>query len=291
MIVRLFFGRRSDIRTAILDKNVDPPRLLPMFMIGTLALAYLSPVPGLTDTPLSTRIAFWAVTMVLFGLHYFGAELLIVAIGKRLGRSWVPEPLISVVALAATTAVVLHLTRRMPIPYLPTDRVLLLSVANFLWVQLSVHIYIVFIDRSTLGRPPKADRREARPIRPADERPAPPPAWRVVDLGGLRLLEADVLTLVAQGHYVEVRTPDRSHLVRASLRAMVDRLPPDSGIQVSRSAWVSRRCKVGIRRDHGSLWLELDGDRRIEVSRSRQKLVLDMLMSQGHSGTGPDGAA
>ncbi len=53
-------------------------------------------------------------------------------------------------------------------------------------------------------------------------------------------LTGQVRALKAQNQYVLVMTDQGSHLVRMTLRNAIDCLPPDSGVQIHRSWWVSQ---------------------------------------------------
>ena len=291
MIVRYVTGARLDLRSAALALQVRPFQFVAVFVLGGLAIAYLSPIPGLSATGFPIQAAFWTVATTLFLLNYVMAELILVYVGRRLGSSWVPEPLIMLAAIGVTTVILLPLTRGMNIPFVSATDALRLAIANFIWMQIlaNLHLALVIRDYSRprgIAAPPRPD---PTPERESALQARIPDQLRVVDLCGPRVFEPEILVMIADGHYVEVHTTHRRHLVRASLRTLLERVSPNAGIQISRSVWVSRTAGPSAHKSRKGLWIELKDKHRYEVSRNRQSEVL-LWLDGASSGPEPDDA-
>ena len=78
-------------------------------------------------------------------------------------------------------------------------------------------------------------------------------------------------------HYVEFIYREGQRLERATLRALVEQIDPEAGIQTHRSYWVNSDAISGLSRKNGNLALVLSDDTEIPVSRTRRKLVSDWV--------------
>lgn len=78
----------------------------------------------------------------------------------------------------------------------------------------------------------------------------------------------EVELLESEGNYVRIRTRRNEHLVRATLKAMAQRLEPHGFVRISRSALVNLACvRKVVRRERGRHVAVLETGRRISVSR------------------------
>lgn len=97
----------------------------------------------------------------------------------------------------------------------------------------------------------RARRRRAADARQAVETPSPPAAhdfWIDTRDGLRRLPLAQVQWIEAARDYVLLHTAQRSHLLRATMSALEDRLPPDQMMRVHRSAFVRPSAVVAVQR-------------------------------------------
>jgi len=80
-------------------------------------------------------------------------------------------------------------------------------------------------------------------------------------------IRAEVVSLHAQGHYVEVTTLKGKQLVLIRLKDAIDELKPDCGCQVHRSWWVCKQKVQAAQRSNGRVVLTLTDGREVPVSR------------------------
>lgn len=90
-------------------------------------------------------------------------------------------------------------------------------------------------------------------------------------------LAGDVLSLQAQNQYVRVETTQGGGLVRTTLRAAIDRLPPESGLQIHRSWWVAMTEVEGASFDRDRAELTSPAQRSYPVGVTYQAAVLGKL--------------
>ena len=99
----------------------------------------------------------------------------------------------------------------------------------------------------------------------------------LLDIAGKQIRLAQVLYLKSAEHYVEVVFHDVTELVRASLRELVDTLPPCHGVQPHRSYWVNKDAIVGMNRAKGAQFLVMRNGDEVPVSRHRRGEVTTWL--------------
>ena len=80
-------------------------------------------------------------------------------------------------------------------------------------------------------------------------------------------IRAEVVSLQAQGHYVEVTTLRGTQLLLMRLKDAIAELERDCGSQVHRSWWVRRQSVQAARRSNGRVVLTLKDGREVPVSR------------------------
>lgn len=91
----------------------------------------------------------------------------------------------------------------------------------------------------------------------------------------LKLRQGRLRALCAEGHYVRAWTDLGSDLVLFRLKDAIGELRGLEGMQVHRSWWVARDAVQGVQRDNGRLWLLLEGDVRVPVSRPNVSRLRD----------------
>jgi DNA-binding LytR/AlgR family response regulator len=87
----------------------------------------------------------------------------------------------------------------------------------------------------------------------------------------LKLRGGELRALCAEGHYIRAWTSLGSDLVLFRLKDAINELSGLEGMQVHRSWWVARAAIRGSRRENGRLFLLLDDDVRVPVSRPNVK--------------------
>lgn len=93
-------------------------------------------------------------------------------------------------------------------------------------------------------------------------------------------IRAEVVSLHAQGHYVEVTTRRGKQLVLMRLKNAIAELGPDCGRQVHRSWWVCNRQAQTAHRSGGRVVLQLVDGREVPVSRYNLKEIRRWIASQ-----------
>lgn len=86
-----------------------------------------------------------------------------------------------------------------------------------------------------------------------------------------KLRGGELRALCAEGHYIRAWTDVGSDLVLFRLKDAISELRSLEGMQVHRSWWVARAAIRGSQRKDGRLWLVLDDDIRVPVSRPNVK--------------------
>jgi len=90
-------------------------------------------------------------------------------------------------------------------------------------------------------------------------------------------VRGDVISLNAQDHYVEVITKRGKELILMRLGDAIEELPGIDGRRIHRSWWVAKEAIDALAPYRGKLFLDLKDGRKIPVSRSNEKMVMDWL--------------
>lgn len=95
------------------------------------------------------------------------------------------------------------------------------------------------------------------------------------------LLPADlrgaIVSVSAKDHYVNIVTEHGNHTHRMSMKQAVAMLPPDEGVQVHRSHWVSRGAILALEESAGRRFLRLRNGQSIPVSKAKLPEVKAIL--------------
>lgn len=86
-------------------------------------------------------------------------------------------------------------------------------------------------------------------------------------------LDAPVLRVEAQEHYVRLVTVSETRMVLYRFNDIVSELPGEDGMQVHRSHWVTFQAMARIIREDGRTWLELTEGTKVPVSRKYAEKV------------------
>lgn len=90
----------------------------------------------------------------------------------------------------------------------------------------------------------------------------------------VRVAIADIRWIDAAGDYVVVHARDGNHIVRASLRELEERLPPERFARIHRSAIVNVAAVVRLRpHQNGEYFVDLDGGKQLKLSRGYRDQV------------------
>jgi DNA-binding LytR/AlgR family response regulator len=103
----------------------------------------------------------------------------------------------------------------------------------------------------------------------------------VVDIGGQKIPTKDLVRITAEGNYLRVQTVQSRLFLPGPFGRVVDQLPEQLGVRVSRSDWVALREVHALRRDEGSIFLDLKDGASVKVANTRQKLVTSLLGLEG----------
>ena len=102
-----------------------------------------------------------------------------------------------------------------------------------------------------------------------------------VSIGKTRIALESLISLTAQGNYVEVVCKDQTHFERMPISKAVNRLPLDFGLMLHRSIWVSFQAVEGYAREGDDCWIYLNNGSVISVARGRVKQVAMTMKSMG----------
>lgn len=105
-------------------------------------------------------------------------------------------------------------------------------------------------------------------------------APRAVTVGARSVDAAAVISAMAEGNYVDVRTLHGRLFEKATLSSLTAQFSENEGILVSRSCWIARESVVGQDRRDGRLILTLRDGREVKVARTRQAEVQAWLLAQ-----------
>lgn len=86
----------------------------------------------------------------------------------------------------------------------------------------------------------------------------------------------DVIALSAEDHYVRVVTTRGSALVYGKVTALASSMPPDWGVRVHRSHWVSRSAARRLHQRDGKYRLTIEGGTEIPVSERYVEVLRTM---------------
>lgn len=176
--------------------------------------------------------------------------------------------LLAIVPIAATDAVSLRITELLN--YCFDDGALLPRVYSF--TPRAVMLSAIFLLLLQLW-----ERRAARVAEPAAPVEAADPWLDFPEAPLLRLRAADVLLIRSAGNYSEIVTAERTHLVRAPLSQLAERLGPRGFVRVHRQTVINASHVRCIARDtDGRATLRLSAGSPVPVGRS-YRCAIDTL--------------
>lgn len=92
-----------------------------------------------------------------------------------------------------------------------------------------------------------------------------------------RVALADIQSVTSEDDYIRLHVAGRSYLVRMSIRAFAEHVPPGDFIRVRRSALVRRSAIVDVVRSGGQVHAVLADGSRIEAGRVHARGLFDMV--------------
>lgn len=168
-------------------------------------------------------------------------------------------------------------------PPLPSDSALSMMFVFFAWAGAWFAVANAERLRQSEARVGRADERilELETLLGAARQDKPgvvSELWAPTRSGMARLPTSEVISLSAEREYVRIHTVSgRIHLVRTSLRGLLERLDPVLFVQVHRSAVVNVAHVAAIeKRGTRGLSVLLDDGRRIAVGRNHVAAVRDL---------------
>ena len=219
---------------------------------------------GTGDVPLGWRILYWAPLMVLnsgLGLSLSAALRPRLPAGASPVLSW------GILTAAITPAAVLFCWAYGALFSLPsgmTPPSLQAILAPSLVITAVMTGIFMLIERpGAFTRQPAAAGDEAPPG-PAFVRRLPP-----------RLAGARVYAVRSEDHYLRVFTSGGEDLILMRLSDAIAELDGLEGAQTHRSWWVAREAVQGVEREGDRVYLKLEGDGRVPVSRPNLRPLRD----------------
>ena len=102
---------------------------------------------------------------------------------------------------------------------------------------------------------------------------------RSVFLAGKTFAADEIDLISSQDHYLEVKTPDSSELLRGRMSDVVGQLAAEDGVTPHRSHWVARRVIENVGGKSGAKTLVLKDGTQIPIARARVAKVQAWLES------------
>jgi|688.fasta_scaffold182186_2 hypothetical protein len=87
----------------------------------------------------------------------------------------------------------------------------------------------------------------------------------------------DLISMSSELHYVRVVTTDTEVMFLYNLKDALAQLPPDAGVQIHRSHWVSRGHIRELTKRNGSWECTLSNGRKLPISRRKYSELKDLL--------------
>lgn len=103
----------------------------------------------------------------------------------------------------------------------------------------------------------------------------------VIVIRGERIPVGEICGIRADGNYIHVRTRDRLFFLPGPFGGVIQALPCDLGMRVSRSDWVARAAVSGVQRSGRDVTLELVDGSVVRVAQAKGRAVLDWLEAEG----------
>jgi len=107
---------------------------------------------------------------------------------------------------------------------------------------------------------------------------------RRIEIKGQLFFPEEILRISAEGNYIRVVTRSTAHFLPGPFGPVAEGLPPEMGLQVSRSDWVGAMGVTGLRKDGREVWVEMSDGISVRVAQSRRKAVVEWEMSLRRGG-------
>lgn len=160
---------------------------------------------------------------------------------------------------------------------LPWQGLFMLFVYYYVLVEAFAHLVVLVVTPRILNDL----RRRKAGVRPKTAEPVQVPrkVWDAdeVEVGDRRIKADALIRIMAEGNYLRVVTKDERLYLPGPFGAVVDPLPEQLGVRVSRSDWVAAKAARAIRRDGREMFVDLQDGTAVRVANSRQKVVLSVL--------------
>jgi hypothetical protein len=232
-------------------------------LVGTCAgglLAMLAPYETAAIFSARDRFLFWIVSAV------FGCLTLMVfyVAGRSIAHDYRIYPVVWLLASAALAAVPVTLIVHAVAPAV-NDRIELQNFWKLFPSVLILCIPLQFVIRTLVEKRSQAAHAEEQMALLPDMSP-------LLDklpshLGG------DIICLKMEDHYLRVYTPKGNALILMRISDAVKLLASIDGMRVHRSWWAARNAVRRTRIERNNLWLVLQNDLEIPVSRERRSML------------------
>lgn len=258
----------SEIRVVHVTRS---PRFLAFMSLFGLIAALRHPAETLSSSPVMTQIIFWAIAFPLFSAAYSFWTVLIFRLSMRLGRRAMSETLVMLIVTLKCCALLFPVAVLLGVQ-LGQSEMLRFLVFCFLLFEVGAYIYMVWADRVLF--PEVYQDPATTPLRPPGQE---------IFFRGTDLPITELETISARDNGIEVTGMGRTLFVGRPFGVAVSELPIDLGFTIHRSVWVSMKVAGNIQREGRNLFVILPENRRLPVSRSRQKEFENWLEQMGLS--------
>ena len=239
----------------------QPKRLFVQAVLCMMTVAlfvHMGPFGTYLDMPVSTRIAYWGVIMVV------NWSICSTALQAAAIWAYVKEKSPWLVVTAAALAASLPATGTVYVANV-LFRPEIVKFASLLTLFPSVAVVTMAIGLITIQLTGMSSLKPATEPEPApDKPPGPPSILRRLPLE----LRGELVRLSMNDHYVEVETVKGSTLVLLRFADALQELGEADGLQVHRSHWVARSAVENARRDGARWLLTLTTGAEVPVSRT-----------------------
>lgn len=219
-------------------------------------------------------ISISVAVVILVALPALAMVLVPMPSGVLRLRSSVLQVSATVLAVGAGQVALVTISGNWPAGFVP---VIVMTVFYYLLCEAICHYVMLVVVPRVLR-----DMRGDAPQRP---RPQPEDA-RAITIRGERFLPETLFHLRADGNYMHVRTTERRAFLPGPFGPVVEAIPEELGMRVSRSDWVARSAAKRTMLSGREVTLELVDGTLVRVAQSRAKAVQEWVLAARQGGGG-----
>ena len=212
-------------------------------------------------------ISITVAVVILVALPALAMVVLPMPSGVLRLRSSVLQVSATVLAVGTGQVALVTISGNWPAGFVP---VLVMTVFYYLLCEAICHYVMLVVVPRVLR-----DMRGDVPQRPRSA----PEDGGVITIRGERFAPETLFHLRADGNYIHVRTTDRRAFLPGPFGPVVDSIPEELGMRVSRSDWVARSAAKRTMRSGRDVTLELVDGTLVRVAHSRRKAVQEWVLA------------